>query len=316
MTRFRSIALAVALGLSSACTQAQIGDGTGQNGNGSGTSGSAGKGGSLLDGMGKVPDAAPFASDAPRPGNGSAEVCNGIDDDDNGIVDDLDKDGDGVCDCLHIATLGVPGTWGQGNVFKNWLAERSTNGATDLGSQVLTAELLAPLQVIVAQDLGKLGRTYSADEVAAVKDWVQKGGGLMTLTGYGGPEDLANPNALLAPFGITYESGGCLPGGGGYTAPITNWADHPVSANVTQVGVDNGYPISGEGLAVASEQNITMGRAVESQAGRVFAWGDEWISYDSEWKDKPQYQVERLWLNVIKWLTPPKQCQVALPPIL
>lgn len=270
----------------------------------------------MLDGMDKVPGGAAVATDGPRAGNGTAEICNGVDDDDNGIVDDVDKDGDGVCDCLHIATLGIPGTWGEGNVIKNWLTQRSTNGATDLGKQVLTAELLAPFQVIVAQDLGNLGRTYSADEVDAVKNWVQKGGGLMTTTGYGGSEDVANPNALLAPFGIKYESGGCLPGGGGYTVPITSWVDHPISANVQQVGVDNAYPVSGAGMAVASEQSFTMGRAVESQSGRVFAWGDDWITYDKEWKEKPQYQVERLWLNLIKWLTPPKECQVALPPIL
>jgi len=43
-------------------------------------------------------------------------------------------------------------------------------------------------------------------------------------------------------------------------------------------------------------------------------WGDEWISDNSEWQSHPDYQVERIWLNVITWLTPAKQCQVALPP--
>jgi hypothetical protein len=42
-------------------------------------------------------------------------------------------------------------------------------------------------------------------------------------------------------------------------------------------------------------------------------WGDEWITYDSEWKDHPDYQVELFWLNVIKWLTPKAECQVAVP---
>jgi hypothetical protein len=34
-----------------------------------------------------------------------AEVCDGLDNDGDGIVDDVDAPQDGVCDCLNLATI-------------------------------------------------------------------------------------------------------------------------------------------------------------------------------------------------------------------
>lgn len=143
-------------------------------------------------------------AEAGAKGTGSSdprEVCDGVDNDGDGIIDNVDKNKDGVCDCLLIATLGVKGGSGQGDVLAAWLTARSDTGATDLADQTLTPELLAKFQVIVAQ--GK---------------------------------------------------------------------------------------------------------------GHVFLWGDEWITYNSEWNDHPDYQVQLLWLNAIKWLTAAGECQVAIPP--
>ena len=55
--------------------------------------------------------------------------------------------------------------------------------------------------------------------------------------------------------------------------------------------------------------------ASEYQRGRVYVWGDEWITYDSEWSAHTDYQVERFWLNSLKWLTAVGRCQVELPDI-
>ena len=77
----------------------------------------------------------------------------GVDNDLDGIIDDVDEGDDGICDCLIIATIGQPGEWGDGDVFAAWLDERSDIGATPLADQVLTAELLEPFQVIVVQDV-------------------------------------------------------------------------------------------------------------------------------------------------------------------
>jgi hypothetical protein len=42
-------------------------------------------------------------------------------------------------------------------------------------------------------------------------------------------------------------------------------------------------------------------------------WADEWITYDSDWESSTSWQIERLWLNLFKWLSPPKTCQVPIP---
>ena len=46
----------------------------------------------------------------------------------------------------------------------------------------------------------------------------------------------------------------------------------------------------------------------------VIVFGDEWITYDSEWSQDqhPEYQVEQFWLNIFKWLSPSDECQVPI----
>ena len=293
---------------------------------GTGQVGGAGAGSGGIIGIGGIGGATGTGAGAGAGsggGNGSAEVCDGIDNDGNGIIDDVDVGADGVCDCLRIATLGIPGTWGLGDVFKNWLNSRSNNGAADLGSQVLTAELLSRYQVIVAQDVSQIGRIYSADEVAALSDWVQRGGGLMTLIGYHDSSERTNANTLLSPFGIDYAGTSILQKRGANTVPITQWRPHPTTSGISAVGMANGYAVEGTGTTIAIGESTSgstsgttyiVGAAQTAGKGRVFAWGDEWITYNTEWQSHPDYQVELFWLNIIKWLTPVTECQVAIPP--
>jgi hypothetical protein len=241
-------------------------------------------------------------------------LCDGIDNDANGIVDDLDVGKDGICDCIRIATLGKAGKWGQGEVFGNWLNSRAATGAMSLGAQVLTRALLDPYDVIVAQDLSENQRSYSADEVAVLKDWVTAGGGLITLIGYGTPTEIANVNALLAPLDAAYSAAPVLPKSGGSTVPVSTWVTHPVSDGISKVGVDNGYAVQGGGVTLATQDGHVMLKGKEIGTGHVLVWGDEWLTYNSEWVSHPDYQVERFWLNMIKWSTPAKECQVPIPP--
>lgn len=226
----------------------------------------------------------------------------------------------------RIATLGFAGEWGQGNVFTGWLGTQSTEGTTALADGVLTPEALAPFQLIVVQDVrvgaaGQagvghgIGRAYGAAEVRALQDWVAAGGGLMTLMGYGDSSEIVNVNRLLEPFGLSYGSTNCL-FGGGTTAPVTHWADHPIAAGVTRVGANNGYPVLGAGTLIAWEPtpgSVDAGRALDSGKGRVFSWADEWITYDTEWTGHPDYQVARFWANALTWLTANSGCAVPLP---
>lgn len=254
-------------------------------------------------------------TDASRTAPGGPEICNGVDDDGDGLVDNVDVGHDGVCDCLKIATLGVPGTAGVGNVFSAWLASRSTAGAVDLGAQVLAAATLAPFQVIVAEDVHTIGRDYSPAEVNALADWVKAGGGFMTLTGYSDPSEVVNVNRLLEPHGLRYDSAPILYVGGS-TVPVTNWIAHPVTQGITKIGIDNGYAVAGGGTVLATEQSFDVLRVTDSGKGHVLVWGDEWITYDSEWTGHPDYQVQLFWVNILKWLTTSAQCQVPIPPDL
>jgi len=258
------------------------------------------------------------ATTDPNLGNGTPETCNGIDDDENGIVDDLDKDNDGICDCIRIATLGDPGTWGQGDVFDAWLTARASDGAKALGNEVITPELIQHFQLIVVQNVREevLGRTFSDDEVKAIEDWVRAGGGLMTLIGYATPTEVQNVNRLLAPFGMNYGDKQILKSRGNATTPVNEFTDHPITASVQSVGINDGYEVQGEGTVYATGDGYQVGLAKEVDKGHVDMWGDEWITYNSEWVQHTDYQVELFWVNTIKWLTPQNICQVAIPPSL
>jgi len=179
---------------------------------------------------------------------------------------------------------------------------------------VLTSSLLANFQVIVAQDLSKMGRSYAQSEVDALAAWVNAGGGFMTMIGYADPTEIQNVNTLLAAHGMSYGSQPILYVGGS-TTPVTNWVQHPVTNGVTQIGVDNGYPVQGTGTMLANEQGFDVLKVQEVGQGHVLMWGDEWITFDSEWSGHPEYQVELFWLNIIKWLTPKSECQVPIPTV-
>jgi hypothetical protein len=256
-------------------------------------------------------------------GSTGPEVCDGIDNDDNGIVDDVDAQHDGVCDCLNIATIGEIGPWSNGgDVFKTWLNNRSPTPAVELGDKVITDELLKPLQIVVVlyagtMDLTGNGRTlpahhaFSAEEVAAFQRWVERGGGVMTTIGYTADEamEVINVNRLLAPLGMAYSAAKLAEDG-----YVQEWVQHPVTNQVMKIFTANGVEpdgTSGTTLAFDANKHVAL-QVAQPQAGHVVVWGDEWITYDSQWQAVQDQQVERLWLNVFKWLTPPLVCQVPI----
>jgi hypothetical protein len=255
----------------------------------------------------------------------SEEVCDGIDNDGDGIIDNVDVQHDGVCDCLNIATVGEIGPWSNGgDVFKTWLNNRSPTPAVELGDQVLTDDLLKPFQIVVVLyastvDLTGNGRTLAAHhvfsdaEVAAFQRWVEHGGGVMTTIGYTGDEasEVVNVNRLLAPLGMAYSTTKLSEDG-----YVQDWMPHPVTDQVMNIFTANGVEPdgpSGTTLAYDASKRVAL-QVAQAQDGHVVVWGDEWITYDSQWTAVQDQQVERLWLNIFKWLTPPLICQVPIRP--
>jgi hypothetical protein len=255
-------------------------------------------------------------------GGGSAAetTCDGIDNDNNGIIDDVDIGGDGVCDCLNIATIGWRGAY-TSDIFAGWLGSRSPTGSVALGDQILNDDLLRPYQVIVVLNVETRNtkgvsystHAFSADESATLARWVQAGGGLMTTTGFydGDSGAVLRINALLQAVGVAYEN--VLWPVSGY---ITRWAAHPVTAGISKIYTLNGArPDEAFGLTPLgwdAQGDLALG-VKSTGAGRIAMWADDWIIFDSQWQAVTDQQVELFWLNLLKWLSPPNQCQVPIP---
>ena len=109
-----------------------------------------GVGPKLPDGSGKgggsIPADNPFMIDDQslvdangKPRNvGTEMACDGADENMNGIVDDVDKGKDGLCDCLHIGFLGALAS-DNGNstgAFQSWLEARSDVPVKQIGARV------------------------------------------------------------------------------------------------------------------------------------------------------------------------------------
>lgn len=251
---------------------------------------------------------------------GTETECDGVDNDADGYVDNVDVGGDGICDCLSIATLGSSVYEGRDTAFAAWLDERGGR-VEELRENTLTPEVLAQFDVIVVQDVKP--RAYDADETAALDAWVRAGGGLFTLTAYT-DEGSANVNGLLEPYGVRYDDG--LVAFSGPTLAV-QIEPHPVTEMVDAVGVAGAYQVSGDGDVIARAPRtvldtlgngtyVPVGRALEHGQGRLIVWGDEWITFNSEWVTRDDFQVERFWQNALLWLGPMRSCQVEIPDLI
>lgn len=257
-------------------------------------------------------------------GDGTPELCDGVDNDSNGIIDDVDAGHDGVCDCLNIATIGHIGPWSNGgNIFKSWLNARSPLGAVELADEELTADKLKKFQIIVVLHAdtttienngvkAPAHHVFADSETGAFEAWVRGGGGVMTTIGYTNNEanEVVNVNKLLAGLGMGYSATKL-----NLTGNVSDWLAHPVSDGISNIFTDNGVEPDGpSGMTVAHGRDKVALQVSQADLGRVAVWGDEWVTYDSEWADVDGQQVEHFWLNLLKWLSPPGECQVPIPP--
>jgi hypothetical protein len=260
----------------------------------------------------------------PPPDELPPELCDGADNDNNRLVDDADIEQDGVCDCLRVATIGLAGNAsGSTLVFSSWPNQRAQNPVTALENRKLTDALLAPFQVLIVLDVAPFEslsnnvtvpahHQFDDQEVAVLERWVRAGGGLLTTSAYRHDEahEVANVNRLLKPFGMAYSTTDLL--ADGY---IQDWTAHALTEGVSNVFVSNGVTVSGtNALSLARDAgNRVVFQAAMATDLRVLAWGDEWITFEELWQDREDQQVERLWLNMLTWLSPPGNCQKQIP---
>lgn len=232
----------------------------------------------------------------------------------------------GVCNCatLNVALIGKAGKYGTGSdstdgnvAFRDWL-NSSSSGTAKVDSYsdrpTLDAAFLAQYNVIILESLSDDSEngpfwTFTADEVAAVQDWVvNQAGGIITLTGYSGSgAEVNGVNQLIAFSGISYNTDSvfldcelvdqynnqlCWCGG---SNQITEWnKTDPVIVNlsygVTMIGVADGRSINAPADAhVAATFTQTGAPTLDllvgklAGKGRVLVFMDEWITYTSQW---------------------------------
>jgi hypothetical protein len=240
-----------------------------------------------------------------KPRNVGTELaCDGVDENENGIVDDVDKGKDGLCDCLHIGFLGALAS-DNGNstgAFQAWLEARSDVPVKQIGARdKITADVLADLQVLIIGNMRERGNAgFSNDELSAFSQWIQGGGGVMSLAGYSAnPNDMQATVQLLAPTGMGYD---LSVGGAGVLGMVMNGPppvivhgitapDHPTVEGIKALGVFNAYPVTGDGQVIVREGNYTLAEAKEIGGGHVFVFADEWITQDVLWSPQTRPQT-------------------------
>lgn len=260
-------------------------------------------------------------------------------------------------ECVRIGMLGRPPTYGamQGgtdntDALQSWLNAHVKAGTTvDVVAKEteLTADLLGHYDVLVLQALeereGGPYWSFTAGELSTFEGWVRAGGGVIALTGYGAQSQEVNPtNQLLAFTGMSFATDdvfGTCPDNCCYCAgssiPVHGWhVDHPIAANITAVGAFHGRSVNpGAGALVASEGTAVYGATQAVDAGRVFLFFDEWVTYSSQWTQamgaggftpdascsdpnnvcngrtpSAGYQVPQFWYNALKWASGNDTC--------
>jgi hypothetical protein len=216
---------------------------------------------------------------------GTEMACDGVDENMNGVVDDVDKGKDGLCDCLHIGFLGALAS-DNGNstgAFQAWLEAHSDVPVKHIGARdKLTPEVLADLQVLIIGNMRDRGNAgFTSDELNAFSQWIQNGGGVMSLAGYSAsPNDMQATVQLLAPTGMGYD---LSVGGAGVLGTVMNGPPPVIVHGITALGVFNAYPVTGDGQVIVREGSYTLAEAKEIGGGHVFVFADEWITQDVLW---------------------------------
>jgi len=344
MVHNRILVLVASLLPALACSQASVDSAGGHGGVGGSGESSAG-GGSPLKMGGSPLGTIRLDGGTSRKNDRDADSCR-----------HLDKDGN--CVCMTIASLGKVAHYGNQSgggdstdAFQEYMNSKATAKMDLYGNErqskkpfPLTADFLGKYDVLILQALedAEYGGndnvwTFSQDEINALSDWVNNGGGLIAMTGYGGnPDEVKSTNQLLSFAGISYNSDDIFTQCPDNTCYCRNsslafggWQDDPpLTSNLdnktNQVGVFHGRSINCSDCKVmASDGNTKIAVHKEIGKGRVFVFADEWVTYTSQWKGDPQYvtqancdgetadkrfNVPQFWYNVFRWVSGDPVC--------
>jgi hypothetical protein len=286
---------------------------------------------------------------------------------DGGIVDRhapvCDADGKN-CKCTRLVSLGATATYGNGSdsvaAFLDWLNNQSTAIVEIYKTrQTLDSAFLDKYDVIILQDLR--GWSFSSAEVQALEAWVRGGGGVMALSGYYSDDssEITPTNALLSFTGMALKPDE-IPGQQcpettvqnvcpnassaccycwGNAIPETEWnTTHPIALHMTRIGGYRGRAVNpGDGELVISYSGTPTGATKTVDKGRVFLFGDEWITYTSQWLAGGQvsgnpdqwnpcydlattkwrtadnvFQTMQFWYNSLHYVAPPSTCNFVI----
>jgi len=266
--------------------------------------------------------------------------------------------------CITLVSLGAPASksYGTGNdsttEFESWLTNTSNAAVTFVNAKVaLTADFLNQYDVVLLQDLRAWG-TFTPDEIATFQAWIEGGGGVIALSGYfsDGSAEIVPTNQLLAGTGLSLmptevpgqtcdvsSSTLCPNSKASASAKCYCWANSlpitqftpgtPFAANVAAVGSFRGRQVNPGDPAnvVANYLGSPVAAYKPVGTGKVFVFGDEWITYTSQWLSGGQpttdpynpcwdevaatsclaghvFQVKQFWYNSIVNVSPPSQC--------
>ncbi|WP_438002152.1 hypothetical protein WMF26_23700 [Sorangium sp. So ce185] len=232
-------------------------------------------------------------------------------------------DDEGNCTCINIASIGHEGVWGpcssdSTTALQTWLNTQSTAQVDNYNMEkpTLTPEFLAKYDVILLQWMVTKGAQnddgqpwqFTPDEVKALEDWVNSGGGLIALSGYqcNGQgcmiHDVTATNQLLSFTDIQFNAdgvldpartncancncwGGPVPLGGPLPGSVGTWnQDTPIGKDIQSVGAYIARSIKSTTATVDCTDG-TNNFAVHKEVGKghVVAYGDEWVTYSGQW---------------------------------
>lgn len=146
-----------------------------------------------------------------------------------------------------------------------------------------------------------VGTKLEENETAAIRDFLQNGGGLFVTMDedYWGTLDQININDVVKPYGIEYKQNNPEKSSGGYAKPgdiaSDRWSIPVHGARI----VEGGTPFC---FINANESPFGVYKEV-GNGGRIVAMGDGMSSlYMTQWEGVDNYQCSEFMQNVLGWL--------------